>query len=133
LIDDADILSSAVNGVCFADENSTNVIVSASDDGFLKVWYVGLVLPHRILVLILFSSNRDRRSIGSSVPSGVLVGHTQGITFVDPKGDGRYVISNGKDQAIRLWDLRKMRGWNEVAGSGRDAAVEYGIPDWDYR
>ena len=27
-----------VNGVCFADENSTNVIVSASDDGYLKVW-----------------------------------------------------------------------------------------------
>ncbi len=25
------------------------------------------------------------------------------------KGDGRYVISNGKDQALRLWDLRKMR------------------------
>lgn len=30
----------AVNGVCFADESSTNVLVSASDDGYLKVWYV---------------------------------------------------------------------------------------------
>lgn len=29
---------STVNGVCFADESSTNVLVSASDDGYLKVW-----------------------------------------------------------------------------------------------
>jgi WD repeat-containing protein 23 len=43
----------------------------------------------------------------------VLVGHTEGITYVSPKGDGRYIISNGKDQALRLWDLRKMRGNSE--------------------
>jgi len=52
---------------------------------------------------------RDRRSLGASPkPSGVLVGHTEGITNVSAKGDGRYIISNGKDQALRLWDLRKM-------------------------
>lgn len=33
-----DPCATIVNGVCFADENSTNVIVSASDDGYLKVW-----------------------------------------------------------------------------------------------
>jgi WD repeat-containing protein 23 len=42
-------------------------------------------------------------------PSGVLIGHTEGITYVSAKGDGRYLISNGKDQALRLWDLRKIR------------------------
>lgn len=53
---------------------------------------------------------RDRRSLGASPkPSGVLIGHTEGITYVSAKGDGRYVISNGKDQALRLWDLRMMR------------------------
>jgi DDB1- and CUL4-associated factor 11 len=55
------------------------------------------------------NSSRDRRSLGEGQkPSGVLLGHTEGITYVSAKGDGRYVISNGKDQALRLWDLRKM-------------------------
>jgi len=59
-----------------------------------------------------------------------LVGHTEGITYVSAKGDGRYVISNGKDQALRLWDLRKMRSNAELeAVEGR----RYGIPDFDYR
>lgn len=64
-------------------------------------------------VIVPFSfpnmKERDRRSLGASQkPSGVLVGHTEGITNVSAKGDGRYIISNGKDQALRLWDLRKM-------------------------
>lgn len=88
--------------------------------------------------LISTLSNRDRRSISSSRPSGVLAGHTEGITFVDPKGDGRYVISNGKDQAIRLWDLRSMRTWNEISGGAgssysSDASVQFGLRGWDYR
>ena len=74
---------------------------------------------------------RDRRSLGSSPkPSGVLIGHTEGITYVSAKGDGRYVISNGKDQVLRLWDLRKMRSsldWEEAQGR------HYGIPNFDYR
>lgn len=46
---------------------------------------------------------RDRRSLGSyPKPSGVLIGHTEGITYVSPKGDGRYIISNGKDQVTLL-------------------------------
>lgn len=75
--------------------------------------------------------HRDRRSLGSSQkPSGVLIGHTEGITNVSAKGDGRYVISNGKDQALRLWDLRKMRTneeYEEVAN------ISYGTRNYDYR
>jgi WD repeat-containing protein 23 len=77
-----------VNAVCFADTASSNVLVSGSDDGLLKVW--------------------DRRSLQGQTPSGVLVGHTEGLTFVAAKGDGRYVVSNGKDQTAKLWDLRMM-------------------------
>ncbi|KAF8963925.1 WD40-repeat-containing domain protein [Flammula alnicola] len=102
-----------VNSCCWADATSGNVLVSASDDTFLKVW--------------------DRRSLGASrKPSGVLVGHTEGITYVSAKGDGRYIISNGKDQAVRLWDLRKMRSsaeFEEVRRENRD----YGISNFDYR
>lgn len=72
-----------INSCCWADTTSGNVLVSASDDTSLKVW--------------------DRRSLGGGgggreKPSGVLIGHTEGLTHVAPKGDGRYVISNGKDQ-----------------------------------
>jgi WD repeat-containing protein 23 len=57
------------------------------------------------------------------------MGHTEGITYVSAKGDGRYVISNGKDQKLRLWDLRKMRSNEDLE------AVEnrfYGT-NYDYR
>lgn len=76
-----------VNAVCFADQ-STNVLFSGSDDCVIKVW--------------------DRRSMGSRKEAGALPGHTEGITFISSKGDGRYVISNGKDQTTKLWDIRKL-------------------------
>ncbi|EJT99877.1 WD40 repeat-like protein [Dacryopinax primogenitus] len=99
-----------INSCCWADTASGNVLISASDDTFVKVW--------------------DRRSLSGGKPSGVLVGHTEGITNVAPKGDGRYVISNGKDQGLRLWDLRKMRSSQEFEEMSR---THYGIPEWDYR
>jgi WD repeat-containing protein 23 len=60
----------------------------------------------------------------------VLVGHTEGLTNVSAKGDGRYVISNGKDQALRLWDLRYMRSSAEF-----DAYrfPSFSDPHFDYR
>jgi DDB1- and CUL4-associated factor 11 len=77
-----------INAVCFADPLSTNVLFSGSDDSVVKVW--------------------DRRSMAGGRESGCLPGHMEGITFVASKGDGRYVISNGKDQTLKLWDIRKM-------------------------
>jgi DDB1- and CUL4-associated factor 11 len=50
----------------------------------------------------------DRRSLADGREAGVFMGHTEGLTYVDSKGDGRYVLSNGKDQTAKLWDLRKM-------------------------
>ncbi|KAG6380983.1 WD40-repeat-containing domain protein [Boletus reticuloceps] len=103
--------SDDVNSCCWADTASGNVLISASDDMFLKVW--------------------DRRSLGGSrKPSGVLVGHTEGITCVSAKGDGRYIISNGKDQALRLWDLRKMCGSDDFDSFAR---IDYRCRDYDYR
>jgi WD repeat-containing protein 23 len=46
--------------------------------------------------------------MGDGREAGVFLGHTEGLTYVDSKGDGRYVLSNGKDQTAKLWDLRKM-------------------------
>lgn len=49
---------------------------------------------------------------------------------MSPKGDGRYIISNGKDQALRLWDLRRMRSSDEFDKIGHN---EYHIGGYDYR
>lgn len=51
----------------------------------------------------------DRRCfVSKGRPAGVLVGHMEGITFIDSRGDGRYFITNGKDQTTKLWDIRRM-------------------------
>ena len=84
-----------VNAVCFGDVSSPHILYSGSDDTLLKVW--------------------DRRSMGDSREAGVFVGHTEGLTYVDSKGDGRYVLSNGKDQTMKLWDLRKMMSTEQSA------------------
>lgn len=77
-----------VNAVCFGDKSSPHILYSGSDDSTIRVW--------------------DRRSMADGREAGAFIGHTEGITYVDSKGDGRYVLSNGKDQAMKLWDLRKM-------------------------
>jgi WD repeat-containing protein 23 len=75
-----------VNAVCFLDKSS-QTLCSGSDDSLVKIW--------------------DRRALDDG-PVGIFAGHVEGITFIDSKMDGHYIISNGKDQAIKLWDLRKM-------------------------
>jgi len=79
-----------VNTVCYAEENNNNTIFSGSDDTLCKVW--------------------DRRLLGKgNTPVGCMVGHFEGITHICSKGDGRYFISNSKDQSIKLWDIRMMK------------------------
>jgi WD repeat-containing protein 23 len=98
--------TSDVNSVCFADE-SGHLIYSGSDDNLCKVW--------------------DRRCLNAKGnPAGVLMGHVEGITFLDSRGDGRYFISNGKDQTIKLWDIRKM-------SSNANCNPGFRNYEWDYR
>ena len=99
-----------VNSVCFLD-SSTQVLASAADDGLCKVW--------------------DRRALREDdpVPVGELAGHVDGLTYVSPKGDGRYLITNSKDQTIKLWDLRKFSGRSAVEESRRAVTGQR----WDYR
>ena len=96
-----------INAVCWGDDSGT-ILYTGSDDSLCKVW--------------------DRRTLGTSEgkPVGVMIGHLDGITFIDSKGDGRYFISNSKDQSIRLWDVRKMH----TQGPSADRLPSYG---WDYR
>jgi len=101
-----------VNAVCFVDE-TTHIVASGGDDGLCKVW--------------------DRRSLRESNPKpvGILAGHRDGLTYLDPRGDGRYVISNSKDQSIKLWDIRRFSNSKEVEESRRVARMRN--DHWDYR
>ncbi|KAI7926078.1 WD repeat-containing protein 23 [Pyricularia oryzae] len=75
-----------VNAVCFADKSSPHILYSGSDDTTIKVW--------------------DRRSMADRRAAGAFVGHIEGLTYIDSKNDGRYLLSNGKDHSMKLWDLR---------------------------
>ncbi|KAK5008805.1 hypothetical protein LTR39_005078, partial [Cryomyces antarcticus] len=83
-----------VNAVCYGDTSSPHILYSGSDDTTLKVW--------------------DRRSMGDGRAAGCFLGHTEGLTYIDSKGDGRYALSNAKDQNMKLWDLRKMMSMDKV-------------------
>ncbi|XP_053117960.1 DDB1- and CUL4-associated factor 11 isoform X2 [Hemicordylus capensis] len=99
-----------VNAVAFAD-SSSHILFSGGDDAICKVW--------------------DRRTMREDNPRpvGILAGHRDGITFIDSKGDARYLISNSKDQTIKLWDMRKFSG-HEGLEASRQAVTQQ---NWDYR
>uniref|UniRef100_A0A8C8GPK6 DDB1- and CUL4-associated factor 11 n=1 Tax=Oncorhynchus tshawytscha TaxID=74940 RepID=A0A8C8GPK6_ONCTS len=99
-----------VNAVAFAD-SSSQLLFSGSDDALCKVW--------------------DRRTLREDRPQpvGQLSGHRDGITFIHSKGDARYLISNSKDQSIKLWDVRKFSPKEGLAAS-RLAVTQQ---NWDYR
>ncbi|XP_026277378.1 DDB1- and CUL4-associated factor 11 isoform X2 [Frankliniella occidentalis] len=99
-----------VNTVAYADSTS-HILYSGSDDSLCKVW--------------------DRRTLSESDPKpvGVLAGHLDGITFIEPRGDGRHLLSNSKDQTIKLWDVRRLSSEECQRESIRAASNQ----TWDYR
>lgn len=98
-----------INSVAYGEYDNTNTIISGGDDCLCKVW--------------------DRRLMSNSLtgntPVGIMVGHKEGIACVSSKGDGRYFISNGKDQCTKLWDIRKM--------DSSKKASDFSRPTADYR
>jgi WD repeat-containing protein 23 len=101
-----------INSVAFAD-NSSNILITASDDGIVSVW--------------------DRRTLSELNPQSVgqFAGHGAGLVFIDPKGDGRHLISNSKDQSIKLWDIRRFSSKSAVTHAKQLVAAEH--ETWDYR
>jgi WD repeat-containing protein 23 len=102
-----------VNAVCFADKLSPHILYSGSDDCTIKVW--------------------DTRSMGDGREAGAFVGHTEGLTYIDSKGDGRYVLSNGKDQSMKLWDLRMAMSTSRFEELDATAPTRNREYEYDYR
>ncbi|KAI8627826.1 WD40-repeat-containing domain protein [Xylariaceae sp. FL1651] len=100
-----------VNAVCFADKSSPHILYSGSDDTTIKVW--------------------DRRSMGDGREAGAFVGHIEGLTYMDSKDDGRYLLSNGKDQSMKLWDLKMMYTSAQFREKNPRRHTPYS--DFDYR
>ncbi|KAK6087815.1 WD repeat domain-containing protein [Seiridium cupressi] len=100
-----------VNAVCFADKSSPHILYSGSDDATIKVW--------------------DRRSMGDRREAGAFVGHIEGLTYIDSKGDGRYILSNGKDQSMKLWDLKMM--YTTAEFREKNPTRHTGYSNFDYR
>ncbi|KXX80884.1 LEC14B protein [Madurella mycetomatis] len=102
-----------VNAVCFADRLSPHILYSGSDDCTIKVW--------------------DTRSLGDGREAGAFVGHTEGLTYIDSKGDGRYILSNGKDQSMKLWDLRMAMSTTRFRELDPTSFTRSRDFDYDYR
>ncbi|KAF7988484.1 hypothetical protein HCN44_001057 [Aphidius gifuensis] len=102
--------SEDANTVAFAD-NTSQILYSGGDDGLCKVW--------------------DRRTLNEDNPHpvGVFSGHVDGITHLDSKLDSRYLITNSKDQTIKLWDVRAFSS-KDAQETTRKAVANQ---NWDYR
>ncbi|KAI6241181.1 Transcription initiation factor IIE subunit alpha [Aphelenchoides fujianensis] len=100
-----------VNAVCFGNEGS-NIILSGADDGLVKVW-----------------DRRGMGEFGQARPVGIFAGHRDGITFIDARGDDRYILSNSKDQTIKLWDLRHFATEEGIESTKKSVRMQ----KWDYR
>jgi WD repeat-containing protein 23 len=87
-----------VNSICWLDQ-SGQLFASGSDDRLVLVWDRRLVPA---------TGNGSRGCVGA------FIGHTRGITCVSARGDGRHLLSNGKDHCAKLWDVRAARPLSEV-------------------
>ena len=65
---------------------------------------------------------------------GGFVGHFQGVTCVSTPNDygtSKYVLSNSKDQSMKLWDLRKMNTTTELNSARKN--LRGMTREFDYR
>lgn len=92
-----------LNSVAFISDNP-EVFATAGDDRICKIW--------------------DQRCQDECV--GVFVGHKLGLTCVSSRVDGRFLLTNGKDHCMKLWDMRQMSPANT-------RALSPSLPEHDYR
>ncbi|KAH8290419.1 hypothetical protein KR054_002821 [Drosophila jambulina] len=103
-----------VNSVCFLHDKDPNVIIAGCDDGLLKVFDLRTT----------FRSREFSKSVAS------FIGHYDGVTYIDSRNDGYHVLSNSKDQSIKIWDMRKP---GNLRNRSRARQQQLDLTMWDYR
>ncbi|KAH8373778.1 DDB1- and CUL4-associated factor 11 [Drosophila serrata] len=103
-----------VNSVCFLHDKDPNVIIAGCDDGLLKVFDLRTT----------FRSREFSKSVAS------FIGHYDGVTYIDSRNDGYHVLSNSKDQSIKIWDMRKP---SNLRNRSRARQQQLDLTMWDYR
>lgn len=70
-----------INIACYMSRNkneASNLVVSGCESGLIKIW--------------------DKRAMNDAKNyAGAFIGHSEGITHIEPREDGAYLISNSKD------------------------------------
>jgi WD40 repeat protein len=99
-----------INTVAWLGCSEAPVVATGSDDCVVKLW--------------------DLRCLAACKPTpiGCFVGHTQGITSLASKGDGRHLLTNSKDQSAKVWDMRRTCQPKDALGATKTPNGE-----WDYR
>lgn len=102
-----------INAISYVSDQDPNLIVSGCHNGVIKLWDLRC------------SSGCSFRSTKAS---SVFLGHFDGITYIDPRNDGHYMLSNSKDQSIKIWDLRQPTPKSKVRINPNTP-----LSNWDYR
>lgn len=75
-----------------------NIIISSSNDGTIRLWDIRTSNHLFIFDKNYVSSSSNKKSSLSPIS------HSKGSLNVEFTPDGRYIISTGKDNEMRLWD-----------------------------
>ena len=105
-----------INIACYMNKNQNeacNLIASACDSGIIKLW--------------------DKRTMNDNKNfAGAFIGHSEGITHIEPRDDGAYFVSNSKDQLIKLWDVRMMLSPDTFSKSVLPKCTKFDFSAQDY-
>jgi len=120
------------NSVCWMEGND-EMFVTGGDDATISVW------DRRMVGMSPTTSSSSPSAVAGPTASsrtpravGGFIGHTHGITCVSthPQPGSPYVLSNSKDQSMKLFDLRRMNTCTQVRQVGSAVANN---PGYDYR
>ncbi|KAH0482319.1 MAG: hypothetical protein KVP17_004472 [Porospora cf. gigantea B] len=109
---------------CQVNRRGSPLAVTGGDDGCVKVWdlrsrKMALEFEHRYQITAVtfddsaervFAGTLDHQILSFDMRAGCLEeslrGHDNSITGIDVSKCGSFLLSNGMDSAVRLWDIR---------------------------